>query len=455
MADDNRSHRPRYDARDDDAYDRGRARYDDRYRGGDDRRYDDRAPPSRGRSNPPHRQDAYRPYDDRREYYDRDSRRGYDARDRDERYDDRRSGRDDRGAPPAAHEPRGRFGRASGEPASTSSERRRDDDAPMPPRFGVGATRRRDAKTSDSREVLASKWLEQNAASGAGRRANSEKMRREILVGNLVSGQIGATSMCELFNDVLKKIAPEACHAIGTNVPPVLSIVMDAAQKFAFVELRTAKLANAALGLDQIHVMGRPLKIGRPVGYFEDPDEVREVLDVKYVLPAPEKVESVYEELDARGKAESNAHAEALERAKKISASVGNVADAHADVPSSPLPPSRDDDRAASTAVTEYVCLENMVDAKALLSARERKELRYDVEDECAKFGRSIRVIVPTPSERDIATGVPSKAYVRFDDARGARDAFDLMHGRTFASRTVSARFVRAEEFDAVDHRRQ
>ena len=439
MAEDNRSYRPRYDSRgahDADAYDRGRGRYDDRYRGDDDRRYDDRAPP-RGRSNPPH--DSYRAYDDRREHhYERDSRRGYDERDRDYRYDDRRPVRDDRGPPPGAYDSRGRFGRESGGEPTTTAAKRRDEVEPPPPRFGAVPTRRPNAKTSDTREVLASKWMEKNAASGGGHRTNSEKMRREIFIGNLVSGQIGATSMCELFNDVLKKMAPEACHEIGVNVPPVLSIVMDAAQKFAFVELRTAKLANAALGLDQIHVMGRPLKIGRPAGYFEDPDEVREVLDMKYVLPAPEKVESVYKELDERKRqADLRRHVDVIEV-----------------VP----PPPRDDDRTASTAVTKCVCIENMVDVRALLSARERKELRYDVEDALedtrAEFKTSMRVVVPTPTDRDITASIPSRAYVRFDDVRGARAAFDLMHGRAYAGRTVAARFVSAEEFDDVDKKK-
>ena len=78
-----------------------------------------------------------------------------------------------------------------------------------------------------------------------------EKLKREIVIGNLVSGQIGATSLCELLNDLLKKVVPEACQAVG-NLPPVLSIVMDAGQRYAHLQLRSAALATAALGLDQM-----------------------------------------------------------------------------------------------------------------------------------------------------------------------------------------------------------
>ena len=36
-----------------------------------------------------------------------------------------------------------------------------------------------------------------------------EKLKREIVIGNLVSGQIGAASLCELLNGLLKKVSVE------------------------------------------------------------------------------------------------------------------------------------------------------------------------------------------------------------------------------------------------------
>lgn len=241
--------------------------------------------------------------------------------------------------------------------------------------------------------------------------------------------------MCDLLNDVLRKIVPEACHAVG-NLPPVLSIVMDAQQKYAHMELRSSALATAALGLDQIFVLGRPLKITRPAGYFEDPDEKREILNVDYILPAPSKLQEVYDKLDARKSAEELA-------AKEESAVEINKAGA----------PASGGEAPASEATT-CLCLENMVDAETLLSGRERRDLRHDVEDECAKFGAVIRVLVPTPSDEDVDKRRPSKAYVRFELVDSAKGAFQLMHGRTFGGRRVEARYVSEKEFEDADSKK-
>jgi splicing factor U2AF subunit len=265
---------------------------------------------------------------------------------------------------------------------------------------------------------------------------NAEKLRREIFVGNLVSGQIGATTLCELLNDVLKKIVPEACHAVG-KLPPVLSIVMDSAQKYASLEMRSAALATAALGLDQMHVLGRPLHISRPEGYFDDPDAKRQVLNISHVLPPPEKLQQVYDDLDACKSEETKLKDEATERAKKIAASMSENAVRAAE----PTPAE----------VTEYLCLENMVDIKTLLSARERKELRYDIEDECGKCGKVIRVVVPTPNEDEIERKAESRAYVHFARVSGAESAHKVMHGRKFGGRVVQARYIDAREFEAFD----
>jgi splicing factor U2AF subunit len=275
---------------------------------------------------------------------------------------------------------------------------------------------------------------------------NTEKLKREIYISNLQSGQIGATALCELMNDVMKKIVPQACHAVG-NLPPVLSIVMDTQQKFAFMTMRSEELATAALGLDQMYVLGRPLKISRPAGYFDDPDAKRKVLDTEYVLPAPGKLDEMYAALEAKATGTMTTSAVAAQKEE--------------DLPSSPPLPtlsvrasSEDAAPSASSASTEYLCLENMVNIRDLLSGRERKELRYDIEDECARFGRVIRVVVPTPSDEEVENRAMSKAYVYFERATSAEGAFALMHGRAFGGRRVEARYISAKEFSAVDVKR-
>ena len=273
--------------------------------------------------------------------------------------------------------------------------------------------------------------------------ATMEKLKREIVIGNLVSGQIGATSLCELLNDLLKKVVPEACQAVG-NLPPVLSIVMDAGQRYAHLQLRSAALATAALGLDQMHVLGRPVHVNRPDGYFENQDEPRSILDVAHVLPAPTKVQDVYAALEDEKNSEEKTRLDALEREKKIQQTLSAAVDAR----------NEREAMAPQKPPTAHLRLRNMVDVKVLLSARERKELRYDIEDECGKCGKVIRVIVPTPSDEDVAAQTPSEAYVRFEDTRDAEKAHAMMDGRKFGGRTVESRYIDAEEFDKVEKRK-
>lgn len=422
--------RRRFPSRDGDAR---RRRDDERSRG------DERAGRSRG-------DDARRRGDDARERWDArwDARR---ARGDDDRARERRwAGRDEdaRGdaGPGPRRDARGRDDGRDGDGRADAWDdgRRGGDGARFGGRGGArfgGAARRPDPRDAATREALASRWMEKNA-NGTAKVSdyNAEKLRREIYVGNLVSGQIGATTLCELLNDVLKKIVPEACHAVG-KLPPVLSIVMDSAQKYASLEMRSAALATAALGLDQMHVLGRPLHITRPAGYFDDPDAKRQVLNVEHVLPAPEKLQQVYDHLDARKIEESKSKDEAIERAKKMAASVSESA-VQAAAPS-------------PAEATEYLCLENMVDVKTLLSARERKELRYDIEDECGKCGKVVRVVVPTPSDDEVERKAASRAYVYFARVGSAESAHKVMHGRKFGGRIVQARYIEASEFEAFD----
>ena len=304
---------------------RGRGRDRDRRRGAGFRRATATRDGARRRSRRAGRSrgdDARRRGDDARERWDArwDARR---ARGDDDRARERRwAGRDEdaRGdaGPGPRRDARGRDDGRDGDGRADGWDdgRRGGDGARFGGRGGArfgGAARRPDPRDAATREALASRWLEKNA-NGTAKVSdyNAEKLRREIYVGNLVSGQIGATTLCELLNDVLKKIVPEACHAVG-KLPPVLSIVMDSAQKYASLEMRSSALATAALGLDQMHVLGRPLHITRPAGYFDDPDAKRQVLNVEHVLPAPEKLQQVYDHLDARKIEESKSKDEAIE----------------------------------------------------------------------------------------------------------------------------------------------
>lgn len=50
-----------------------------------------------------------------------------------------------------------------------------------------------------------------------------------------------------------------------------------AAGRFAFIELRTLALADAAVSLDKLELMGRQMNIGRPKGYEPPPGHQQQV----------------------------------------------------------------------------------------------------------------------------------------------------------------------------------
>ena len=161
-------------------------------------------------------------------------------------------------------------------------------------------------------------------------------------------------------------------------------------------------------------------------------------------MPAPTKVQDVYAALEDKKNSEEKTRLDALERAKKIQQTLSAAVDAR----------NEREAMAPQKPPTAHLRLRNMVDVKVLLSARERKELRYDIEDECGKCGKVIRVIVPTPSDEDVAAQTPSEAYVRFEDTRDAEKAHAMMDGRKFGGRTVESRYIDAEEFDKVEKRK-
>lgn len=123
--------------------------------------------------------------------------------------------------------------------------------------------------------------------------SQANKKQRELYIGNLASGSVTTEMLRELFNAVLANMVPDPI-----SLPPVLEVKPDptgrgvttvhacmvynsvkvlvlcpllAPGRFAFIELRTAALALAALHLDKVEVGGRQINIGRPKGYVDPP----------------------------------------------------------------------------------------------------------------------------------------------------------------------------------------
>ena len=101
-------------------------------------------------------------------------------------------------------------------------------------------------------------------------------------MGNLIQGVVTPNILADVFNAILKKVAPKLCEReVAGN--PVVNVIMDSQGSFGFVELRCFEMAQIALRFDKVDVCGRPMNVGRPKGYIEDPrvgdDCPQEVVD--------------------------------------------------------------------------------------------------------------------------------------------------------------------------------
>ena len=103
--------------------------------------------------------------------------------------------------------------------------------------------------------------IQASAALGGG--AMSDKIKRELYIGNLPEG-IQPPQVKEFFNSAML-----AMNSAGGYGDPVRSVRFESSQRFCFVEFRSADDASAATALDGISLYGNPLKVGRPRAYMQ------------------------------------------------------------------------------------------------------------------------------------------------------------------------------------------
>lgn len=97
---------------------------------------------------------------------------------------------------------------------------------------------------------------------------------------------------------------------------------------------------------------------------------------------------------------------------------------------------------------TRTVRLDGLLDAGTLRADdTERQEVGEMVYEEALRCGRVRGVLVPLPP-LDAPDSEPIRAYVRFDGAGEAARCVDMMHGRLFDDRTVTADFVTDVEYN-------
>jgi len=103
---------------------------------------------------------------------------------------------------------------------------------------------------------------------------------RRLHVGNLPSG-LEPEALKELFNSTMRaaKLTIDDNLAAGC----VNNISMATDNRFCFVEFRTAFECSNALALDQMQLLGKPLRVARPNDYAPAPDELETLVIAKEI----------------------------------------------------------------------------------------------------------------------------------------------------------------------------
>lgn len=117
-------------------------------------------------------------------------------------------------------------------------------------------------------------------------------------------------------------------------------------------------------------------------------------------------------------------------------------------------------------AKTPVLLLLNMVTPEELVDNDEYREIKEDIETECAKFGSIVSVAIPRPDPKTVGKarltiqiGAPKKqdtkvvsgvgkVFVKFDSYEACKKAHHALGGRKFSDRTVISSFYPEENFD-------
>ncbi|KAH8128432.1 hypothetical protein ACSS6W_003510 [Trichoderma asperelloides] len=335
----------------------------------------------------------------------------------------------------------------------------------------------------------------------AGLKASNSRQAKRLLVSNVPSG-VGEDALISFFNLQLNGL-----NVIESSDPCVLC-QFSSDRAFAVLEFRNATDATVALALDGISMeaddamngtadgVSSGLTIRRPKDYVMpalpdempfDPEVISNVVpDTVHKLcitniPSFLSEEQVIELLAAFGKPKafvlvkdrsteesrgiafteylepSSANEPALnslngmdvvgKKLKVTKASIGPTQVANFDVgitAISGLASQTSNDIERSSVIQ----LLNMVTPEELIDNDDYEEICEDVQDECVKFGKVVELKVPRPSGGSRQSAGVGKIYVKYDSEESATKALTALAGRKFADRTVVATYFPEENFE-------
>ena len=229
-------------------------------------------------------------------------------------------------------------------------------------------------------------------------------------MGNLAVGVVTAPMLRELFTAPLLTLEPAGG---ASAAPPVVDTRLDAGGKFAFIEFRDASLASTALTLFHgMEFCGRPMTVARPSGYVPPPSASQ---------PSAPLLST-----------SSATHTAPTSSTAAVGTAASDMAKASSCNGSSARPP------------TAHLRLDNLLTESILADDAEFRECYEDIREECARFGKLARYVIPRKGHDlcghdEADSGRVFVSYESVDEAERARAALD---GREFDGQRVRASFV-------------
>mmetsp|Transcript_823 Transcript_823/g.1829 ORF Transcript_823/g.1829 Transcript_823/m.1829 type:complete len:516 (-) Transcript_823:256-1803(-) len=100
--------------------------------------------------------------------------------------------------------------------------------------------------------------------------------------------------------------------------------------------------------------------------------------------------------------------------------------------------------QATAGQASKVVCLLQMVTENELKDPEEYKEILEDIETECTKYGKVVKVVIPKSGEPGVG-----KVFVEYTQVPEAQAAITALQGRTFDDRVIIAGHFSEEKFQA------
>jgi hypothetical protein len=205
----------------------------------------------------------------------------------------------------------------------------------------------------------------------------AEKLMRELFIGNTTP---------EMTSAMLTDFLGSSMEQVGLTIAPGNPIAAcRVSGKFAFIELRSAQEAAAALNMNGIPYLGAALRVGRPSKYNGPPDN----------------------------------H--------------GNWEDIIAKVLSGEIQPVKG---------SRVVELKNMLSENDLNDPDEYQDIMDDTKEQCSEFGKLVNVVIPRAGERGA-----TKIFLEYESTEDATTAIQALQGKTFDGQLVEAAFYDEAKF--------